>query len=174
MRSLIEDLLLYSVSANENLEKDWVPLEELVETSLSELSKKIKENKATVEISSLPTAACDRRVMGQVFINIISNSLKYVLPGQTSKIRISSRALKNYTKIEFKDNGIGMDVKPNINIFEPFTRLHAKSEYEGSGIGLAICKSICDRHGWTVKMKSEVGKGTTMTLEIPTADIYEE
>ena len=66
-----------------------------------------------------------------------------------------------------------MDCKPSVNIFDPFIRLHTKSEYEGSGIGLAICKSICDRHGWTIEVKSEKGKGTRMILVIPNTDIRE-
>lgn len=171
MRSLITDLLLYSVSANETLEKDWVPLNDMVDTALLDLSKVIEAKNAVCSVKTLPVAACDRRVMGQVFANIISNSLKYVEPDQTPKISITSKKLKAHTRVEIKDNGIGMNIKPNLNIFEPFTRLHSKSEYEGSGIGLAICKSICDRHGWTIEAKSEKGEGTTMMLLIPNADI---
>lgn len=171
MRSLIEDLLLYSGSANESLEKDWVPLSELIDTSLLDLSGKITSKGAEFVIKDLPVAACDRRVMGQVFVNIISNSLKYIEPGVKPKIKISSRKLKAQTKVEISDNGIGMNVMPNINIFDPFTRLHSKSEYEGSGIGLAICKSICDRHGWSIDFKSEKGVGTRMIISIPKADI---
>jgi len=173
MRSLIEDLLRYSGSANENLEKTDTPLSGLVETALSDLSEVIEAKEAVITVKSLPTAACDKRVMGQVFVNIIGNSLKYVAPDKTPKISISSRRLKTHTKIDIKDNGIGMDHKPSVNIFDPFIRLHAKSEYEGSGIGLAICKSICDRHGWTIETKSEKGKGTRMTLVIPNTDIHE-
>ena len=171
MRNLIEDLLLYSGSANESLEKDWVPLAEMVKTALSDLSETIESKQAVCSVKNLPVAACDRSVMGQVFVNIIGNSLKYMEPGKKPKIQISSRVLKTQTKIEISDNGIGMDVNSNVNIFDPFTRLHSKSEYEGSGIGLAICKSICDRHGWTLGVKSEKGKGTKMIISIPTADI---
>lgn len=173
MRRLIEDLLLYSVSANESLEKQPIPLSDLVETALSDLSKVIEMKKAAFTVKPLPIAACDQRVMGQVFVNIIGNSLKYVASEKTPKISISSRRLKTHTKIEINDNGIGMENKSSVNIFDPFIRLHAKSEYEGSGIGLAICKSICDRHGWTIEVKSEKGKGTCMTLVIPNSDIHE-
>jgi two-component system CheB/CheR fusion protein len=171
MRSLIEDLLLYSVSANENLEREWVPLKDLVDAALSDLSKVIERTQAICTVKSLPIAACDKRIMGQVFFNIIGNSLKYTEPDRTPEISISSKTLKTHTKIEVKDNGIGMTMKPTVNIFEPFTRLHSKSEYEGSGIGLAICKSICDRHGWTIEAKSKKGNGTRMILTIPNADI---
>ena len=171
MRSLIEDLLLYSGSANENLEKDWVSLNKLVSTALSDLSELVETQQATCTVDDLPTVACDGRVMGQVFVNIIGNSLKYVEPRQKPQISISSRTLKSLTRIEIQDNGIGMDVKQGLNVFDPFTRLHSKSEYEGSGIGLAICKSICDRHGWSVDFESEPGKGTRMIISIPNTDI---
>ncbi len=174
MRSLITDLLLYSVSANETLDKKSVPLGDLVNTALSDLSDVVEETKAVCTVKPLPIAACDQRVMGQVFFNIIGNSLKYVEHGKTPKISITAKSLKKHTKIQIKDNGIGMNMKPGLNIFEPFTRLHSKSEYEGSGIGLAICKSICDRHGWGIEAQSESGKGTTMTLIIPAADIDEK
>ena len=171
MRSLIEDLLLYSVSANENIEKESVSLNELVKISLSDLSETIESRQAVIKVNSLPIVACDKRVMGQVFVNIIGNSLKYVDAEQVPKIWITSKTLKSHTKIEFRDNGIGMNLKPSLNIFDPFTRLHSKSEYEGSGIGLAICKSICDRHGWTIEVKSKMGEGTRMIVSIPNTDI---
>jgi two-component system CheB/CheR fusion protein len=174
MRTLIEDLLLYSASANDTVEKDWVPLETLVQDALSELSVPIERQKAKCTVKPLPIAACDKTVMTQVFINIIGNSLKYTTPEKHPIITVSSKALKNSVKVEIRDNGIGMTLKESINIFEPFTRLHSKSEYSGSGIGLAICKSICARHGWKIDAKSEQGKGTTMIITIPTEDIQEK
>ena len=171
MRSLIEDLLLYSASANEKLEKNHVDINTLVEAARSDLSESIKDSGATFTVKALPIAACDKAVMTQVISNIIGNSLKYIEPGKKPKITISSKTLKKETRIEIKDNGIGMDIKPNINIFEPFVRLHSKSEYKGSGIGLAICKSVCDRHGWDIKAKSQKGKGTSMIISIPNSDI---
>ena len=172
MRSLIEDLLLYSVSANETLAKDWVPLSDVVDRATSDLSGTIESKQAVIVTKDLPVAACDPKIMGQVFFNIMSNSLKYVEADKTPKITISSKKLKAATKIEIKDNGIGMNLKPSVNIFEPFTRLHSKSEFEGTGIGLALCKSICDRHGWGIEAKSEKGKGTRLILTIPSADIH--
>lgn len=171
MRTLIEDLLLYSASANETVDKEWVSLEVLAEDALNELSVPIERQNATCTVKDLPIAACDKVVMTQVFINIIGNSLKYSQKGQRPQVTISSRSLKTSTKIEIRDNGIGMALKETTNIFEPFTRLHSKSEYSGSGIGLAICKSICTRHGWKIEAKSEKDKGTTMIITIPREDI---
>ena len=171
MRTLIEDLLLYSASANEPLDREWVPLDDLVQMSLMDLSEKIEEKQASFTIKPLPNVACDKGVMTQVFVNVISNSLKYSKPGQKPLISISMKALKTQTRIIIKDNGIGMTLKPSINIFDPFIRLHSKSEYDGSGIGLAICKSICNRHGWNIGVKSEPDKGTSVIITVPNADI---
>lgn len=171
MRSLIEDLLLYSASANERVDKEWVPLENLARDAVKELSEVVKRQKAVCTIKPLPVAACDATVLRQVFINIIGNSLKYTAPDKTPRITIKCKTLKNVSRIEISDNGIGMTIKDSINIFDPFTRLHSKKKYNGSGIGLAICKSICDRHGWKIDVKSEKCRGTTMMISIPNADV---
>ena len=170
MRALIEDLLLYSASANEPLNKDWVSLDDLVQTAMMDLSEKIEERQASFTLKPLPKVACDKGVMTQVFVNIISNALKYTKPGKKPRMTISATSLKKHTRIIFKDNGIGIAIKPEINIFDPFVRLHSKSEYSGSGIGLAICKSICDRHGWSIGVKSELDKGTSVIITIPNTD----
>jgi len=109
--------------------------------------------------------------MKQVLVNIFGNSLKYRKNDVPPIIEVRSRRKKYSTVISFIDNGIGMQVEDNINIFEPFVRLHAKSEYKGTGIGLAICKSVCDRHGWTIDFKSEIDKGTEILIEIPNREV---
>ena len=171
MRVLIEDLLLYSASANEPLSKDWVPLEDIVRTALTDMSKKIEDKQAIVTLKPLPKVACDKGVMTQVFVNIISNSLKYTSADKKPRILIAMKELKSETRIIIKDNGIGMAIRPLINIFDPFIRLHSKSEFSGSGIGLAICKSVCDRHGWGISVKSEPDKGTSVIISVPNVDI---
>ena len=167
MRSLIEDLLLYSTSVNLDLEKEIVAISTIIDSALEDLKLKIEDTKADIKVGKLPVVACDSKVVKQVIINIVSNSLKYHKNGITPKIQIKSRRRKKSTLIIFKDNGIGMDVKHNVDIFEPFVRLHAKSDYDGSGIGLAICKSVCERHGWKISYKSELDKGTEVHIEIP-------
>ena len=174
MRVLIEDLLLYSASANEPLDRDFVSLDDLVQSALSDLSDKIDDKKAVFTLKPLPKVACDQGVLGQVFVNIISNSLKYTKAGKKPRISITTKSLKSQTRIIIKDNGIGMNLKPTVNIFDPFIRLHSKSKYSGSGIGLAICKSICDRHGWDIGVKSELNKGTSVIISIPNADILKK
>lgn len=171
MRSLIEDLLLYSASANQELTKSVTPLQVLLEDAVDDLQASIATSKAKIKINALPKVSCDPVVMKQVFVNLISNSLKYREESKTPRVTISSKRLKSVTRIHIKDNGIGMEMNNKVNIFEPFIRLHSKTQYSGSGIGLAICKSICDRHGWTIDVKSELGKGTEVILTLPNSDI---
>ena len=171
MRSLIDDLLLYSASANQDLKTEAVPLEDLVEGASKELATQIKEKKATLNIKKLPTVQCDANVVKQIFINVLGNSLKYGKADTPPVINVSSKKMKNETQIIIGDNGIGLNIYDDVNIFEPFVRLHSKTEYKGSGIGLAICKSICDRHGWSIDAVSEIDKGTVITISIPNSHI---
>lgn len=167
MRSLIDDLLLYSSSANQEIKKTPTSLRDLIDGALTDLSAKVTETEAVIDIKALPTVACDGTVMQQVFLNILSNSIKYRKDGVAPNIKVSSKKLKKETRIYFKDNGIGMNLDESVNILDPFVRLHSKHEYSGSGIGLALCKSICDRHGWTIEIQSEIDKGAQITLKIP-------
>ena len=171
MRSLIDDLLLYSASAKQDLKKTDVALASLIEMSIKDIDASVKESDAKFVVSKLPIVSCDGKVIKQVIINILSNSIKYAKEGVAPKVRISSRRSKGTTIIRFKDNGIGMQSSETVNIFEPFVRLHAKSEYRGSGIGLAICKTICDKHGWKISYSSELDEGTEILIEIPNRDV---
>lgn len=171
MRSLIDDLLLYSASANQELDKSDVELKALIDIALEDIDASVQDARADFNISKLPIVSCDAKVFKQVLVNILSNSIKYAREGVSPIIRISSRRSKRFTTIRFKDNGIGMEPNENVNIFEPFVRLHAKSEYRGSGIGLAICKTICEKHGWKIGYSSELDKGTEIYIEIPNRDV---
>lgn len=172
MRALIEDLLLYSASANQDLVKTEISLNDLMNAAVTELEIPITETSAKITINTLPVAACDPLIMKQVFVNILSNSLKYRQEGKAPKITVSAKSLKSTTEIHIKDNGIGMTLNGKVDIFEPFIRLHSKNEYSGSGIGLAICKSICDRHGWDIDIISEPNKGADIIFSIPNTEIY--
>lgn len=171
MRSLIDDLLLYSASANQDLEKSEIALTSLIDMALEDIDASVQESKAEFKISKLPIVFCDAKVFKQVIVNILANSIKYAREGVSPVIRITSRRAKDSTTIRFKDNGIGMQPSENVNIFEPFVRLHAKSEYRGSGIGLAVCKTICDKHGWKISFSSELDKGTEILIKMPNRDV---
>lgn len=172
MRSLIDDLLLYSTSANQALDTKPANFNSLLKEALSEMKDGIKSANAEFKIDDLPNVMCDETVVKQVFINIIGNSLKYRKADVETKVSITMKKGSEATEFRFDDNGIGLDLSNDINIFEPFVRLHAKTDYEGSGIGLAICKSVCDRHNWGIKADSKLGKGLAITLIIPNTHIY--
>ena len=108
--------------------------------------------------------------MEQLFQNLISNSLKYHQSGIPPVINIYSKQTnKNELEIYFEDNGIGFEEKYSDRIFQPFQRLHGRSQFSGTGIGLAICQKIIDRHGGSIKVKSAPNKGSTFIIIFQTS-----
>jgi light-regulated signal transduction histidine kinase (bacteriophytochrome) len=105
--------------------------------------------------------------MTQLFQNLIGNAIKYKQNGQPPKVKIYSRLRRDRAAIYVEDNGIGFDEKYLERIFAPFERLHGRSEYEGVGMGLAICRKIVERHGGTITAKSAPGKGSTFIVRLP-------
>ena len=138
---------------------------------LKDIDVAVQDSNAKFIIGKLPVISCDAKVLKQVFVNIFGNSIKYAKQDVRPEIKVSSRRSKETTTIRVKDNGIGMHTNENVNIFEPFVRLHAKSQYRGSGIGLAVCKTICEKHGWKISYTSVVDEGTEISIEIPNRDI---
>ena len=113
----------------------------------------------------------DRSQFGCLMQNIISNAIKYRKPGQAPKIDITAAAMGEKTiRLTIVDYGVGFKEEFVQTIFEPFKRLHNKVEYPGTGIELAICKSIADRHGWEISVKSHPGEGTSFSFMIPTLE----
>jgi len=127
----------------------------------------LTETNGTIECEDLPTVFADKMLMMQLFQNLIGNSLKYVISDVTPKIIIKCSVEDNHYKITLKDNGIGMDEKNLERIFKPFDRLHGRSEYDGSGIGLAICRKVMEVHGGSITAESELGKGATFIIKLP-------
>ena len=180
MRVLINDLLQYS--RNNRTEKifEKIDLNEQLGNTLSELSQSIEDKKAIINHSELPKIKEIGFQIQQLFTNLLSNSLKYAKEDVTPVINISSKEIiaknepslkddtnKKYHKIEFKDNGIGFDQENAEKIFLLFNRLHGKTEYQGTGVGLAICKKIVETHDGQIFAKSKLGDGATFTVYIP-------
>jgi light-regulated signal transduction histidine kinase (bacteriophytochrome) len=126
----------------------------------------IRENNAKVEAGTLPVAPVDRSQIGQVFQNLLSNAIKF--HGLEPPV-VSIKAVRNGNEwvISFRDNGIGIDPAYYEKIFEIFQRLHPGSSYPGTGIGLAVCKKIIERHGGRIWVESELEKGSTFFFTIP-------
>lgn len=171
MRGLIGDLLDYSRVSITPAHFVPVDLDAVVRGVLSDLEVRIREVGAEVTVAPLPTLEADARQMQQLFLNLIGNALKFQRPGTAPVVRIHAesqdRDAARSWRILVEDNGIGFDARHLETIFKPFQRLHGRAEYEGSGIGLAICRKIADHHGGTLTAVSEEGRGATFAVELP-------
>lgn len=166
MSELIQSLLTYSrVGRSEILLKEAV-LKELMFNLLANLSKLIADKNVKITISELPASInCEPEQLGMVFHNLIINAIKFN-SSSPPIIHIECKETPSYWLFSVQDNGIGIDNAYKSKIFEIFKRLHSRTEYEGTGIGLAICKRIVTRHGGEIWFESEPGKGTTFLFTI--------
>jgi PAS domain S-box-containing protein len=170
MRTLIEDLLAFSRVTTQAQPFVSVDLNEVVGEVIGELEIQIQETKGRVEVKELPTIAADPSQMHQLFQNLISNALKFHRPGEAPLVAVDSmrsRSQPHMYQIAVKDNGIGFEEKYSDRIFQVFQRLHGRNEYEGTGIGLAICAKIVERHGGSITVKSVPGQGSTFIIQLP-------
>lgn len=167
MRQLIEDLLNYSRVTTRGNPFAPVNLEALIGEVVIDLEQRIAETGGRVEIGPLPEVNADKSQMGQLFLNLISNALKFHRDSEKPVVRIEGRRTDGMAKISVQDNGIGFDEKYLDRIFIPFQRLHSRDEFEGTGIGLAVCKKIVERHGGTISASSVAGEGATFILCLP-------
>jgi PAS domain S-box len=180
MRLLIDTLLEFSRTARNNQPYVQVDLNDILSQVKADLELKIEETVASIEAVDLPVIAAVPSQMKQLFDNLISNSIKFRKAGVNPHIVIRTHKLSkkqkeqwrldmngSYYKIDFTDNGIGFEPEYSERIFQIFQRLHGKSEYPGSGIGLAICKKITDHHKGVIYATSEPDKGATFTVILP-------
>lgn len=167
MRGLIGDVLSLS-TIPESITLEPVNLQEVVQQAVDELDLKIAERNAEVTIDELPAVIGNKSYLVQLFTNLLSNGLKFNDKG-TPRLAVRGWRQGEVTYVEVSDNGIGFSTENYQKIFEAFQRLHDRSEYEGTGIGLAICKKIIDVHKGQITVESEPGNGTTFRIELPTA-----
>ena len=159
MKTLIKDLLDYSRIGRE---KKFEPVDCNITFGevMADLAKVIKENKATIIANRLPLVYAFPTELKLLFQNLISNSIKFQKPGIAPQIEISANKENGFWHFSFQDNGIGIEKQYQQRIFIIFQRLHNRSVYEGSGIGLAHCKKIVELHGGKIWVESEAGKGS--------------
>lgn len=174
MSQLIEDLLSISRITSKAQPFIKVSLLKVIEYVFENLELVIEESDAQFEIESLPEIEADPSQMRQLFQNLIGNALKFRKPDQTPHISIRVRNLtepishfSDWVDIEVSDNGIGFDSGHAEMIFKPFQRLHGRDQYAGTGIGLAICRRIVERHGGTITASSTEGQGTIFSIRLP-------
>jgi PAS domain S-box-containing protein len=191
MRILIDDLLAFSRVIRSAEPFVSVDLATITKEVLGDLEVRIEKGGAQVGVGRLPTIEADPMQMRQLLLNLIGNSLKFQPPGATPVVKIQARIIgresatdttfikqisaggerasapDQFCEISVQDNGIGFDEKYMDKVFAVFQRLHGRNEYEGTGVGLAVCRRIADRHHGTIIAKSKLGQGATFIVTLP-------
>lgn len=167
MRDLINDLLSYSQLQNQKLIFEEVDLNILINEIINDMDDRIKEKNSKIDTNSLPSIKGNTLRLRQLFVNLISNSLKYSKPGIPPHIEINASKNNENVSIKVKDNGIGFDEKYREKIFGLFERLHTKDKFPGTGIGLSICKKIVELHHGTISAASQPGEYSIFDVTLP-------
>lgn len=166
MQALIQDLLAYARVDTRGRPMEPTDCEEVLETALANLKVAIGEGQAVIEREHLPTVKGDSVQLAQVFQNLIGNAIKF--HGKKSpRVHVGAHRQNGEWLFEVKDNGIGIDPKNFNRIFVLFQRLHTRQEYPGTGMGLAICKKIIERHGGRIWAESKPNEGATFFFTLP-------
>lgn len=182
MGMLIDDLLEYSHASYQPHEMETIDLNEKIQKVLEDLELTIEEKKAVITVEKLPVVRGFRRQLQQLFHNLIGNALKYNKPGQAPEVRIRSQVVKGqdaqvhllpeelnkeFHLIEVSDNGIGFEQENAERIFQMFQRLHGKTEYPGTGVGLSIARKVVENHNGHIWAESEPGQGSRFKVLLP-------
>jgi signal transduction histidine kinase len=179
MQALIIDILSFSKISMEKTEFEKSDLNLLVKDLLSDMSEEVQQKKATISVEHLPELVVSPRLIRPLFQNLINNALKYKKKDQDPVIKIRAEShvqmigqngkskTRKYWRIIVEDNGIGFDQKYAEDIFGMFKRLHNNTEFEGTGIGLALCKKIIEHHHGFISARSKVNEGSTFVISLP-------
>jgi light-regulated signal transduction histidine kinase (bacteriophytochrome) len=178
MSTLINDLLAYSRVTTQTEPFESVDLNKVLDDVCSDLEIRIREVNGRVEAESLPTIEADPTQMRQLLQNLIGNALKFHRDDAPPVVKVSASLERTESSFEggapplmcrlvVSDNGIGIEEKYADRIFTPFKRLYGRSQYEGTGMGLAICQRIAQRHGGRIELTSTPGPGSTFTVTLP-------
>ncbi|MFD1142202.1 ATP-binding protein [Larkinella insperata] len=182
MSSMVQDLLTYSRLTTQPPEHHTVSLSSILSDVVGDLDPAIQETGASIRLDSLPELAGDPVELGQLFQNLLSNALKFRRPGIPPRVRITclgvaaadlpesvkpSSSVSRFYRISVSDNGIGFKATDTKRIFQMFQRLHNKNEYEGTGIGLAICQKVVENHGGAIRATSQPDQGAVFDVYLP-------
>ncbi len=171
MSKFIDDLLAYSRITTQARPFEEVDLNQAAEYARVNLEGRIEESAGMVTIHALPAVEADFNQMAQLFQNLMSNALKFHREGVAPEVIVQGRTVRTNTgdqcEIMIQDNGIGFSPEYSEEIFMPFRRLHGRSEYKGTGIGLALCRKIVERHRGELSAESEPGKGSRFIITLP-------
>ncbi|MBO9572815.1 MAG: hybrid sensor histidine kinase/response regulator, partial [Chitinophagaceae bacterium] len=171
MYSMINGVLSFSTINATGHSTEKVDLQKVVEQIVVDLELLIEEKKATIHFNNLPVIEAAEILMYQLFSNLIINSLKFSREDVLPVINISGAVVeynnKPFTKIILEDNGLGFSPEKSEHIFNMFARLHSKDKFEGTGLGLSLCKKIVQRHSGMIEATGEPNKGATFTILLP-------
>ncbi|MGJ6961746.1 sensor histidine kinase [Streptosporangium sp. G11] len=174
MQVLINELLTFSRVGRVSREPVEMDLNDVVDRAVANLSAAVEESGAEIEVDDLPAVVGDRTQFVMLWQNLIGNSLKFRDPGRAPRIRIESERLDGEVRMTVTDNGIG--IPPNFadKIFIIFQRLHQRDAYEGTGIGLALCRKIVEQHGGTIRLDTEYAEGARFVITLPAEAVASE
>lgn len=171
MWNMIEGVLAYSSVNSSKEAPQAIDLAEVVKEVTVDLEMLIQQKGAEVTLTALPVITGAPVLIHQLFYNLVNNSLKFARPGTPPRIAISGEVVRGeegtFARIEVQDNGIGFSPEYATVIFDTFTRLNPKDQFEGTGLGLSLCKKIAERHGGTIAAKGAEGEGTAFTITLP-------
>lgn len=167
MGQLIDDLLSLSRIGRRTITKKTINLETIAEKTYKSLEDESKDRKVNFIVQQCPQVLVDPNLMQIVFVNLLSNALKFTRCRETAEIKVGFETKEKQTVFFVKDNGVGFDMKYADKVFTPFQRLHRREDYEGTGVGLSIVQRIIHRHGGRIWVESELGSGTTFYFTVP-------
>jgi PAS domain S-box-containing protein len=166
MQALIQDLLAYSRVGTRAQPFGLIELETVLRDALDDLQAAIAETGAVVSNDPLPAVPADASQIRQLFQNLIGNAIKF-RGAHAPRVHVAARGMDGRWRIAVRDNGIGIEQEYADRVFVIFQRLHSRRTYPGTGVGLAICKKIVERHGGRIWVESQLGQGTTVFFELP-------
>jgi two-component system sensor histidine kinase/response regulator len=167
MQQLLDDLLEYARAGRGDLPCELLDVRRVVDNVLAGLNGAIISSRGRVDVGALPrSVVASRLVVNQVLHNLIANALKFARPGVLPVIQLDAEYNSDRVTFHVRDNGLGIDPVQHQRIFQPFTRLNAREGYPGSGVGLAICRRLVERHGGRIWLESS-SAGSTFHVELP-------
>jgi light-regulated signal transduction histidine kinase (bacteriophytochrome) len=167
MKQLIEDLLAYSRVGTRGKELRPVPAQAALDRALVNLRAAIESSGAQITHDALPEVNGDDTQLTQLFQNLVGNAIKFRKQDEPLRVHVGVQDAGDEWRFSVADNGIGIERQYFERIFMVFQRLHTRDEYPGTGIGLAICKKVVDRHGGRIWVESAQGKGSTFIFTLP-------
>ncbi|HLI35658.1 MAG TPA: ATP-binding protein, partial [Terriglobia bacterium] len=163
---LVDDLLSLSRVGRKELSLELTPLDSLVEAALDELEPELAGREIEWRLSPLPSVHCDAMLLKQVFVNLLSNALKYTRTRKRAVIEVGQATRDRQRVVFVRDNGIGFDMAYSRKLFGIFQRLHSSKDFEGTGVGLAIVQRILQKHDWRAWTEAAVDQGATFFFTV--------